>query len=826
MGYDMEKIRNVKFKYTYIDMGSVAGSNDFLEVRKDRIFLDVGNGLYTGVIDHHHRLNGIVIQNSIYRSATKLVTAYPEYILNNISDHAEEVEIILHKSPDFDCYASAFLVEHLIQYGGFPEGYDAFADYVDMVDAGLIRIKKDNYREVYGIAYSIYNVLAQDLKENQKEVDQNQFSILLRNRWYELFDFVLDWINQHKNYNLYGADIFGQGSPFEKEIAYVEKDYEIYKRELEDSTMCQRIWLKLPKINDDSNGLYEVEGLLYNKVPKSTLTKAWARVDSENSSGDGFVFTFIPVSMDRELSSLANGECIRTNRVIISVEPNSGYSLNGLAKQLEIAEKEKEDMVFADHKHLMRCRDKRRPGFNQSWCSNDDPWYDGQNFNYTIVDSPRRGSILSLDEIKKIVLNYTIAKLQEFYCNIVLPFTIDDKNATEFFENPKNHIKYVIQLHENGVTDYFLNYIQRYLRYTQDDDENIGCNKFRITTEPLCFVIKEDEQLEIVAASRMERASEQSALAVSTIDLITYKYGIGFISINTHMPSSKKKTSFKEALRMNYVIRQSYQYISNYFIKEKCLINTEFYKPLLYSSVILDPEGFYEYEKKEMLYKLCNCFDWDEPYANNTFVESSLQQLFMEMNSNCCYGFSKSGGAVICTPDHKVLSDKYIRNQVNTFKTIYYEIFLFSLHQRLSLLRLENLLSKYDGRNKTGHLGKLRRQMMNFVTQGWFSQITEDEVGQEIYRRWQSVFECEKLYEEVLQQIESVDEYKNSRKSQLYENLSIIVFPLLLILEIIGSGLFKIKAIGPEEGFDWWITSGFIVVFSIITFLLFKLRKR
>ena len=136
--------------------------------------------------------------------------------------------------------------------------------------------------------------------------------------------------------------------------------------------------------------------------------------------------------MDRELSSLANGECIRTNRVIISVEPNSGYSLNGLAKQLEIAEKEKEDMVFADHKHLMRCRDKRRPGFNQSWCSNDDPWYDGQNFNYTIVDSPRRGSILSLDEIKKIVLNYTIAKLQEFYCNIVLPFTIDDKMPINF----------------------------------------------------------------------------------------------------------------------------------------------------------------------------------------------------------------------------------------------------------------------------------------------------------------------------------------------------------------------------------------------------------
>jgi hypothetical protein len=40
-----------------------------------------------------------------------------------------------------------------------------------------------------------------------------------------------------------------------------------------------------------------------------------------------------------------------------------------------------------------------RPGYD-----NADPWYDGRAHSYTIVDSPRAGTVLTADEIESIFL--------------------------------------------------------------------------------------------------------------------------------------------------------------------------------------------------------------------------------------------------------------------------------------------------------------------------------------------------------------------------------------------------------------------------------------
>ena len=51
----------------------------------------------------------------------------------------------------------------------------------------------------------------------------------------------------------------------------------------------------------------------------------------------------------------------------------------------------------------MERQGKPRPGYTSS-----DPWYDGRNslHNYTIIDTPRNGTLLTWDEIQKIVLRY------------------------------------------------------------------------------------------------------------------------------------------------------------------------------------------------------------------------------------------------------------------------------------------------------------------------------------------------------------------------------------------------------------------------------------
>jgi hypothetical protein len=42
-----------------------------------------------------------------------------------------------------------------------------------------------------------------------------------------------------------------------------------------------------------------------------------------------------------------------------------------------------------------------RPGYD-----NADPWYDGRGHDYTIVDAPRSGTLLTADEIETIFLNF------------------------------------------------------------------------------------------------------------------------------------------------------------------------------------------------------------------------------------------------------------------------------------------------------------------------------------------------------------------------------------------------------------------------------------
>jgi hypothetical protein len=37
---------------------------------------------------------------------------------------------------------------------------------------------------------------------------------------------------------------------------------------------------------------------------------------------------------------------------------------------------------------------------------NSDPWYDGRGHNYTIVDAPRHGTVLSADAIERVLLAF------------------------------------------------------------------------------------------------------------------------------------------------------------------------------------------------------------------------------------------------------------------------------------------------------------------------------------------------------------------------------------------------------------------------------------
>ena len=112
------------------------------------------------------------------------------------------------------------------------------------------------------------------------------------------------------------------------------------------------------------------------------LLKYWLRAE-------GAVMTIIPLPYTR-----VEGR----RRVIIALDPTyrdtSGLApcLEGLGRALEDAEQARR-LAIGDPT-LLRAGTPRYP-----WVDHDDPWYTGVGHGYTIVDSPRSGSVLDYERI-------------------------------------------------------------------------------------------------------------------------------------------------------------------------------------------------------------------------------------------------------------------------------------------------------------------------------------------------------------------------------------------------------------------------------------------
>lgn len=91
---------------------------------KGKLYLDVGNRLDIGVIDHHQLKN-------TQKSATRLVYENPSLIPISLE------EIVLHTWPDLDCIAASFLAKHYYEKKKFPEFSIDLCKFLDKVDFGF-----------------------------------------------------------------------------------------------------------------------------------------------------------------------------------------------------------------------------------------------------------------------------------------------------------------------------------------------------------------------------------------------------------------------------------------------------------------------------------------------------------------------------------------------------------------------------------------------------------------------------------------------------------------------------------------------------------------
>jgi serine/threonine protein kinase len=365
-------------------------SSSVIGAAPDRLFLGIGNDLRPGVIDRHqlHAYGG---------STSRLVVSHPELVTGAVRlerDADSPFTIVLHEAPDFDAVAATYLAVALLTSGQFPPGTDALARYADKIDEGSI-----GHTLIHPFApYAVYMQLLNRHSRLGKQADHSYWRECVE-QGLRLIAYVLER-SLSEGLALPSVDAFACPDLFSDDDRHdVLADVERYHRKLADpATRARQVRLRLP---GQYGGRVDVDTLLVRDVQnpddqeRCIFFKDWARSDRERSTG-GAGFLGLSVFMTETPRN--------ARRCIVSVTPDSGASLRTLAGLLDQAESERRLQVHGEDDRVIDpatgSRKPPRAGYN-----NADPWYDGRAHGFTIVDSPRSGTLLTADEIEAIVVS-------------------------------------------------------------------------------------------------------------------------------------------------------------------------------------------------------------------------------------------------------------------------------------------------------------------------------------------------------------------------------------------------------------------------------------
>lgn len=351
----------VHLSYRFVPPGAVA------ETAAGVVYVDVGNDFGPGVFDHHQG-------NAPTECTARLALAHPEYARSQLLSEGvhPRLTVVTHRFPDLDATSAIYILRALLEGQAATEALARWAAYVCEVDAGHTRLRPGESVTPYALF-----MVRTGRARREAGTDPDAQSLAMLQAGLSLIDvFLAQGIAGEDRDSLSRLRSL---HALQTEIAEVEADRLAYAADI---ARAEIFPCTLPR---HDGGVSAVSGL-WIEFPGSQLFKAWARGDRAHSGGDGFVFTAVRV-----------GEA----RYIISVDPASGVSLAGLGEALEVAEEGKRREIG-----------QPRTGVPRQGYRSPDPWYDGRAplHAFTIVDSPRMGTVLTSAEVREIVDHYCVSR--------------------------------------------------------------------------------------------------------------------------------------------------------------------------------------------------------------------------------------------------------------------------------------------------------------------------------------------------------------------------------------------------------------------------------
>lgn len=778
-----------KFKIEFLATGSKLDGKP----PKNTIYLDVGSKLDTGIIDHHHLHMNKCRDKFDELCACGILVKHRHLVTENITENIETVTIYVHKQPDFDCFASVYLTKYLIMNGKFPLNYEKLVKYATNIDVGNMSMFEGDYRTPFAIACAISEVA---------KINSNYSDEVVMNKGLELIDYIFLRLEENELLDIEDKGFILDDNKFNEEIELLHIDIGKY---IEDKKKCEKFTIKLES-KKESSRLIEVDGIIFLEESSSILHKYWARGDKEASLGKGYTLTIIQSGKfekkkEKEpLYKYIKEKGLNLTRTIISVPEYEDVCLKKLGAILEILEIEKEREVFENQNQINSWRSRGKRRYDEEWCVNEDPWYDGRGHNYTIVDSPGVNSLLSILEVYSAVKKLTTPIILNRKTRYVFPVffstneyssIIKQLNADNLFEHTKYLDYNMMDDSKKLRRDFLSSYVSNYIFSDEENNELLCCYEVKKTYYDIH--LKMNRKLEIEFENTL---------------LVLQKFGIGFVIFDV----VSLKNEIDEICEENRIIAENPSSIRNCIFGKLNGIKIE--NGVFYQKIQISREKFYNSEENRIMYNILNNTQISKYDNNSNYYLDIVNNSTVEVNAFTKYGMCKNGQVLL-----EIVENENEKINSSYFTTMF-DIYIIAYQKKTIIHKMSDELAKYKKSKKK--ILRLKENLIEFVALGWFSEITNEQFENRIYKKIDSVFENELLYREFLEQLTLLDEFYDSKFNRKLSLLTSIFFPIITIGSFIDIGFIKIKSMSGELPIITWLV---IVILWIVSALLIHKKK-
>lgn len=747
--------------FEYIPHGKTINPSD----NNADIYLDIGGRDDELIFDHHFpgSPDGCSA-DLVYRSGhTDRMEKLRARLKNN-----HVIRLAIHVEPDLDCACAAWLIKHYLEEGDFPKGADWVTKYASAVDSGKLKINGDRFFVPATVMYAFYETAKLERIKDTRRFDskEKEFDWILEQAFK-----LLDWCAA----NLAGViDIDDRGmmddgaifnllcnsNMFPDEYDILKEDRKKYEEEISNPSICQRI--DNYQIFTDEGEPKGVYALIYSRVPKSTLTKYWARMD-------GFIFTLIPLECSGRWDNepwRPSGFSVPPTRVILSVPPEEKYDLKPLAKQLERAECEYENKILGSAAELKRTRTIVRKGYEtEAWVTNNDPWYDGAatSHNHTIVDSPRSLSLLPISKIIDIAAHHTQRDITISQMVVIFPLVQEINEisgimgGSEFIDDLNKHDGRWEPMRGGGSSDYLFDYVEKHLNVNGVCKEG-AARWFENSTLP----------------SVTSNAGDHTVLddlVIKEQRIVWFPSNIAFLIVNldTGCVDIEQLTA-----RMRGIDKKLINIIDPSFDQAKKLVKN----PLFMVFAEFNNTKYVGLDIGRDVFEASSFLDPTLPRTDGVEERGTMERLLLRVNAGTVFGQSRNCFILASsTPKSK---DNYITTYEGRFLRDWLHEWILVQHQHWFMICLKR---KFGASNsvKSKALFKLRSDLVDFTASSGFAQVTNDMLGAELYDRWTRLLNIGTLSEEVKTQVTALDENARQSFERMFEQFTRLFWPISVI---------------------------------------------